>query len=106
MTHYLSAKPACLLLYSSYFFNGKWRGLSDVDLNRIIHENSEFKFPISSSHLLVVVRFFVCRTQNCKPTKSRVGMMPIGTPKVPYRVPGEGTWQWVDLWNALVSNLN
>ncbi|KAI7754139.1 hypothetical protein M8C21_014883 [Ambrosia artemisiifolia] len=29
-------------------------------------------------------------------------MMPIGTPRVPYRVPGEGTWQWVDLWNALV----
>ncbi|BBH03226.1 CLP protease proteolytic subunit 2 [Prunus dulcis] len=28
-------------------------------------------------------------------------MMPIGTPKVPYRTPGEGTWQWVDLWNAL-----
>lgn len=28
-------------------------------------------------------------------------MMPIGTPRVPYRVPGEGTWQWVDLWNAL-----
>lgn len=31
-------------------------------------------------------------------------MMPIGTPRVPYRVPGEGTWQWVDLWNALVSS--
>lgn len=31
-------------------------------------------------------------------------MMPIGTPRVPYRVPGEGTWQWVDLWNALVSH--
>lgn len=30
-------------------------------------------------------------------------MMPIGTPRVPYRTPGEGTWQWVDLWNALVS---
>lgn len=31
-------------------------------------------------------------------------MMPIGTPRVPYRNPGEGTWQWVDLWNALVSD--
>lgn len=31
-------------------------------------------------------------------------MMPIGTPKVPYRTPGEGTWQWVDIWNALVSH--
>ncbi|KAK0587997.1 hypothetical protein LWI29_032465 [Acer saccharum] len=28
-------------------------------------------------------------------------MMPIGTPKVSYRTPSEGTWQWVDLWNAL-----
>lgn len=28
-------------------------------------------------------------------------MMPIGTPRVPFRTPGEGTWQWVDLWNAL-----
>ncbi|KAK8996658.1 hypothetical protein V6N11_081924 [Hibiscus sabdariffa] len=42
-----------------------------------------------------------CGTRNCRPTRSQVGMMPIGTPKVPYRVPGEGTWQWVDLWNAL-----
>ncbi|MQM14086.1 hypothetical protein Taro_047013 [Colocasia esculenta] len=34
-------------------------------------------------------------------TRARVHMMPIGTPRVPYRTPGEGTWQWVDLWNAL-----
>ncbi|KAJ4969586.1 hypothetical protein NE237_016287 [Protea cynaroides] len=40
-------------------------------------------------------------TNNKKPTKARFGMMPIGTPRVPYRTPGEGTWQWVDLWNAL-----
>lgn len=38
-----------------------------------------------------------------KPARGRITMMPIGTPRVPYRVPGEGTWQWVDLWNALVS---
>ncbi|KAK9071901.1 hypothetical protein SSX86_008332 [Deinandra increscens subsp. villosa] len=36
-----------------------------------------------------------------KPARGRITMMPIGTPRVPYRVPGEGTWQWVDLWNAL-----
>ncbi|XP_058085578.1 ATP-dependent Clp protease proteolytic subunit-related protein 2, chloroplastic [Magnolia sinica] len=36
-----------------------------------------------------------------KATRARFGMMPIGTPRVPYRTPGEGTWQWVDLWNAL-----
>lgn len=41
------------------------------------------------------------RIRNHKPTRARVGMMPIGTPEVPYRTPGEGTWQWVDLWNAL-----
>eukprot|EP01018_Ginkgo_biloba_P033334 Gb_34615 [translate_table: standard] len=33
--------------------------------------------------------------------RARVTMMPIGTPKVPYRTPGEGGWQWVDIWNAL-----
>ena len=38
-------------------------------------------------------------------TRGRISMMPIGTPRVPYRTPGEGTWQWVDLWNALVRNL-
>ncbi|CAM8993304.1 unnamed protein product [Rhodiola kirilowii] len=38
---------------------------------------------------------------NNKPTRGRVCMMPIGTPRVPYKVPGEGTWQWVDVWNAL-----
>ncbi|GMN32522.1 hypothetical protein TIFTF001_003721 [Ficus carica] len=41
------------------------------------------------------------RIRNHKPTRAQVGMMPIGTPRVPYRTPGEGTWQWVDLWNAL-----
>lgn len=28
-------------------------------------------------------------------------MMPIGVPRVPYRTPGENSWQWVDLWNCL-----
>ncbi|XP_034711078.1 ATP-dependent Clp protease proteolytic subunit-related protein 2, chloroplastic [Vitis riparia] len=41
------------------------------------------------------------RTSDSKSTRARVRMMPIGTPRVPYRTPGEGTWQWVDLWNAL-----
>ncbi|EXC17843.1 ATP-dependent Clp protease proteolytic subunit-related protein 2 [Morus notabilis] len=41
------------------------------------------------------------RTRNHKATRAQVGMMPIGTPRVPYRTPGEGSWQWVDLWNAL-----
>jgi hypothetical protein len=30
-----------------------------------------------------------------------VTMMPIGVPKVPYKTPGENSWQWVDLWNCL-----
>lgn len=41
------------------------------------------------------------RTHNKKAARAQFQMMPIGTPKVPYRTPGEGTWQWVDLWNAL-----
>ncbi|CAJ1943482.1 unnamed protein product [Sphenostylis stenocarpa] len=42
-----------------------------------------------------------CRCVNHNPSRACIRMMPIGTPKVPYRTPGEGTWQWVDLWNAL-----
>ncbi|KAK1326549.1 hypothetical protein QJS10_CPA01g02640 [Acorus calamus] len=38
---------------------------------------------------------------NKRATRARVSMMPIGIPRVPYRTPGEGSWQWVDLWNAL-----
>ena len=30
-------------------------------------------------------------------------MMPIGVPRVPYRTPQSGGWQWVDIWNCLVS---
>ncbi|RZB56754.1 Protein cornichon-like 4 isoform C [Glycine soja] len=41
------------------------------------------------------------RYANHNPSMARIRMMPIGTPKVPYRTPGEGTWQWVDVWNAL-----
>ncbi|KAL6181940.1 hypothetical protein ACLB2K_048587 [Fragaria x ananassa] len=41
------------------------------------------------------------RTGNHRSSRAQVRMMPIGTPKVPYRTPGEGGWQWVDLWNAL-----
>ncbi|CAM6084818.1 unnamed protein product [Calypogeia fissa] len=33
--------------------------------------------------------------------RAQVTMMPIGTPKVPYRTPQEGGWQWVDIWNVL-----
>ncbi|KAK4435153.1 ATP-dependent Clp protease proteolytic subunit-related protein 2, chloroplastic [Sesamum alatum] len=40
-------------------------------------------------------------SSNSKATRGRVSMMPIGTPRVPYRNAAEGTWQWVDLWNAL-----
>nr|AFK46791.1 unknown [Lotus japonicus] len=42
-----------------------------------------------------------CRYANHKPVRARIQMVPIGTPRVPYRTPGEGTWQWVDIWNAL-----
>lgn len=28
-------------------------------------------------------------------------MMPIGVPKVPFRTPREGGWQWIDLWNCM-----
>eukprot|EP00241_Pyramimonas_parkeae_P011227 CAMPEP_0114226954 /NCGR_PEP_ID=MMETSP0058-20121206/1521_1 /TAXON_ID=36894 /ORGANISM="Pyramimonas parkeae, CCMP726" /LENGTH=204 /DNA_ID=CAMNT_0001337741 /DNA_START=186 /DNA_END=800 /DNA_ORIENTATION=+ len=28
-------------------------------------------------------------------------MMAIGVPRVPYKTPGENSWQWVDIWNCL-----
>ncbi|OIT03158.1 atp-dependent clp protease proteolytic subunit-related protein 2, chloroplastic, partial [Nicotiana attenuata] len=48
-----------------------------------------------------VYRSIESGARNSKPTRARVSMMPIGTPRVPYRNPTEGMWQWVDLWNAL-----
>jgi ATP-dependent Clp protease protease subunit len=35
------------------------------------------------------------------PRRQVTRMMPIGVPRVPYRTPKEGTWQWVDIWNCL-----
>jgi hypothetical protein len=29
-------------------------------------------------------------------------MMPVGVPRVPYKLPKEGSWQWIDLWNCMV----
>ncbi|PKU86431.1 ATP-dependent Clp protease proteolytic subunit-related protein 2, chloroplastic isoform X1 [Dendrobium catenatum] len=48
-----------------------------------------------------VHRSISLRNLNKKYARPNISMMPIGTPRVPYRTPGEGTWQWVDLWNAL-----
>jgi len=31
----------------------------------------------------------------------KVTKMPVAVPRVPYRTPQEGNWQWVDLWNCL-----
>ena len=39
---------------------------------------------------------------SCAPPRRQVTrMMPIGVPRVPYRTPREGGWQWVDIWNCL-----
>ena len=43
-----------------------------------------------------------CR-HSCGPRRQVTRMMPVSVPKVPYRTPKEGTWQWVDIWNCLVS---
>ena len=36
------------------------------------------------------------------PRRQVTRMMPIGVPRVPYRAPQAGGWQWVDIWNCLV----
>ncbi|KAE9597716.1 putative Clp protease proteolytic subunit /Translocation-enhancing protein TepA [Lupinus albus] len=58
----------------------------------------------SASKLNVTAEFYgrvhkslQLRYPNQKPARAQIHMMPIGTPRVPYRTPGEGTWQWVDL---------
>lgn len=43
-----------------------------------------------------------CR-QSSGPRRQVTRMMPIGVPRVPYRTPQSGGWQWVDIWNCLVS---
>jgi hypothetical protein len=50
-----------------------------------------------------VSTLYVFRHANQKSVRAQIHMMPIGTPRVAYRTPGEGTYQWIDLWNALVS---
>ncbi|KAG0590924.1 hypothetical protein KC19_1G136100 [Ceratodon purpureus] len=51
----------------------------------------------SNVHLAVTAR-----REGSSSSRGKVTMMaPIGTPKVPYRTPGEGGWQWVDIWNVL-----
>ncbi len=41
-----------------------------------------------------------CR-ETAGPRRQVTRMMPIGVPRVPYRTPKEGSWQWVDIWNCL-----
>ncbi|CAH9132096.1 unnamed protein product [Cuscuta epithymum] len=48
-----------------------------------------------------VYRSVMSRACKSKPTRGQLSMMPVGTPQVLYRNPVEGSWQWVDLWNAL-----
>ncbi|XP_077235560.1 CLP protease proteolytic subunit 2 [Tasmannia lanceolata] len=64
------------------------------------------RFGIGKPNLTVefhdrVHKHLQTRLSTKKAARARIRMMPIGTPRVPYRTPGEGTWQWVDLWNAL-----
>lgn len=40
-------------------------------------------------------------SKDSKPVQPRMTMMPIGIPHVPYKAPGENTWQWLDVKNAL-----
>lgn len=46
---------------------------------------------------------FLTLSRKCKGKQSRgrVSTRCVATPQVLYRNPDEGTWQWVDLWNAL-----
>ncbi|GKU95441.1 hypothetical protein SLEP1_g8803 [Rubroshorea leprosula] len=56
---------------------------------------------LNSQFYGMVHKSLQCGSNYDYPIRSRFTMMPIGTPRVPYRTPGEGTTQWVDIWNAL-----
>ncbi|CAL5036565.1 unnamed protein product [Urochloa decumbens] len=64
--------------------------------------SSESSCPnVSAGFYTTVNRRISLGLSNKKATRGRISMMSIGTPRVPYRTPGEGTWQWLDIWNAL-----
>ncbi|GJN01015.1 hypothetical protein PR202_ga18247 [Eleusine coracana subsp. coracana] len=64
--------------------------------------SSESSCPnVSAGFYTAVNKRISLGLSNKKATRARISMMPIGTPRVPYRTPGEGTWQWLDIWNAL-----
>ena len=44
-----------------------------------------------------------CGCRHSSGPRRRVTKMPIGVPKVPYRSAQAGGWQWIDIWNCLVS---
>lgn len=35
------------------------------------------------------------------PRRTKATMMPVGVPRVPYRLPRTNYWAWVDIWNCL-----
>lgn len=37
----------------------------------------------------------------CSNRKLSATMMPVGVPRVPYRMRRENVWQWIDIWNCL-----
>jgi hypothetical protein len=43
----------------------------------------------------------IARGTSGSSTRKQVTKCPIGVPRVPYRTPREGSWQWVDIWNCL-----
>ena len=48
------------------------------------------------------VKRMCMRRHSSGPHRQVTRMMPIGVPRVPYRTPQSGGWQWVDIWNCLV----
>jgi hypothetical protein len=77
-----------------------------VVANFILEFFSVVFWNIYSLKYLILPVFTIIRLSNKRATRARISMMPVGTPRVPYRTPGEGTWQWLDIWNALVRHHN
>ncbi|KAL0732730.1 hypothetical protein Bca4012_008939 [Brassica carinata] len=103
--HQCSLSPSCSIkLYSglkpqsSSFLTNGYQNLNKEFYGRI---HKMVKGSCNELQTVKAKRLVVQNEMTGKASRSRVKMMPIGTPRVPYRNREEGTWQWVDIWNAL-----
>ena len=90
--HVASAAPSMASMAGDWMATASAQAAGRVSSGRASTSSSSsassFSSPPSAS--------FVAR-------RRAVTMMPVGVPRVPYRLPKGGAWVWIDIWNCLVS---